>query len=146
MLAQLPIHIALRRSLADKSNLIPAGTPPDSPYVLLPDFITVSGTLGAPKVDFNKTVLAGLLAKSTLGLPGTAGNEVGNLIEGLGRILNGDLNNGTNNVPNKKRPPNPLLNLLRLPGEVIQKTGETIQDGSGLIGGQKREKEPKKKD
>jgi uncharacterized protein involved in outer membrane biogenesis len=46
-----PVDFWLRRRLADKAGLTPANTPTNVPYVQLPQFVTVRGTLGQPKSD-----------------------------------------------------------------------------------------------
>ncbi len=86
----VPIVIALRRSIAQKSNLISASAPPDAPFVTLPTFATVRGTLGTPETKTDGLVLAGLGLKAVAGLPQAAGEKVGNIIQGIGNLLTGD--------------------------------------------------------
>jgi hypothetical protein len=64
----LPVEFYLERSIARKSNLMPSSAPKDTPYVKLPDFVKLEGTIGAPKTKTDKLVLSGLLVKSGAGL------------------------------------------------------------------------------
>jgi hypothetical protein len=95
----LPIEFALRRSLAEKSGLLPANTPTEAPYAVLPKFVTVKGTVGAPKTDLNELALGGLLLKSGLGVAEKLGVKVddktGNLFQTAG-LLTGQKPAGTN--------------------------------------------------
>ncbi len=84
----LPVSFSLRRSLAEKSNLMPPGAPPEAPYVKLPDFVKLTGTLGSPKTETDKLVISGLLLRSSSALPGVGG-KAGNILQGLGGLLTG---------------------------------------------------------
>lgn len=90
-LNSLPVNLALRRSVAEKANLIPVDAPTNTPYVRLPDFVKLKGTLGAPEPDINKVALAGLLGRSVSGIIGGRAGDVlkggGNVIENLGGLL-----------------------------------------------------------
>ena len=118
---EIPIKIALRRSLAEKSKLLPANTPPDAPYVPLPDFAKISGTLGEPKTDINKLVISGLLLRSAVNIP-QVGERTGNLLQGIGSLLSGQNSGGTktNSPPESQASPTsktnqpPSLNPLDL--------------------------------
>ncbi|MDX1951449.1 MAG: AsmA family protein [Verrucomicrobiota bacterium] len=90
----LPITLSLRRSLAEKANLLPQGTPEAAKYAELPKFVTIKGTLGAPETDLNKLALAGIAARGISGIPGV-GEKAGNVLEGVGNILSGQ-GGGTN--------------------------------------------------
>ncbi len=85
-----PMHFFLRRSLAEKIRIAsqePA-TQATNAYVQLPDFIKVSGTLDEPKPKLDKLALAGtLLEKFGSKIPGLD-KEAGQLIQGLGGLLN----------------------------------------------------------
>ncbi|MCI0747489.1 MAG: hypothetical protein L0Y58_18955 [Verrucomicrobia subdivision 3 bacterium] len=93
-LNRIPIELSLKRSIAQNAHLIPANTPPDTPYVKLPTFARVTGTLGAPKADTDEKVILGLLAKSASGIPGVVGGDAGKILQGVGGFLSGD--RGTN--------------------------------------------------
>jgi hypothetical protein len=65
-LERLPMHLWLRRSLAQRLGKIPRNTPPDANYVKMPDFIRVVGTVSAPKPELNRMALAGAVADKFL--------------------------------------------------------------------------------
>lgn len=109
----LPVEFALRRSLAEKSSLLPPNTPTNATYALLPNFVTVKGTLGEPKSDLNRLALGGLLLKSGVGIAEKLGVKVdpstGNLLQGVGNLLTGQ-KPATTNQPSTSTAPrlNPL--------------------------------------
>ena len=135
----LPVDLSLRRSLAQKSNLLPANTPEDARYASLPRFVTLKGTIGDPQPDQNKAAIAGLLARGVGGLVGGRAGEVlnqiggiatgggsstnasatnaspaANLLQGLGGLLNrkpASTNSADTNSPAKNPRPG-LLDLL----------------------------------
>jgi type II secretion system protein N len=82
----IPVQLALRRSLAEKARLVPAGAPTNTDYVQLPQFVKVAGTIGDPKTQTDKTKIAGLLAGS---IGGAVGGDAGNVIQGVGGLLQG---------------------------------------------------------
>lgn len=90
----LPMDFSLRRSLAEKSKVLPANTPEDVKYVSLGNIYSVRGTVGDPQPDANKTVLAGLALRGVGGLIGD--EKTGQIIGGLGNILTGNKSAGTN--------------------------------------------------
>ncbi len=103
---KFPVNFQLRRSLAQKSNLLPADAPPDAKYVKLPDFVKLKGTVGKPDSDINEIALAGVLLKSGSGI---VGGKAGGIIEGIGGILTGNpsvpnARTNTNSDPNKPAP------------------------------------------
>jgi hypothetical protein len=65
-LEKLPMHLWLRRSLAQRLGKIPRNTPPDANYVKMPDFVRVAGTISAPKPELNRMALAGAIADKFL--------------------------------------------------------------------------------
>ncbi len=110
----LPVEFALRRSLAEKSSLLPPNTPPDASYVTLPKFVTVKGTIGNPKSDLNELALGGLLLKSGIGIAEKLGVKIDSktdkLLEGVGNLLTGQ-KEGANTNQASTNPParlNPL--------------------------------------
>jgi len=119
----LPIEFRLRRSLAEKSDLLPPNTPADARYVKLPDFLTVKGTLAEPKSDLKEKALAGLLLKSGVGIAEKLGlkldDKTGNLLKGAGSLLTGDKLSGasTNQGTATNRALNPLDLFRRKPGQ-----------------------------
>jgi len=100
-----PVNLYLSRSLAEKSRLAAAGS---EPYVKLPNFLKVAGTLGNPKAQIDKTALAGtLLEKFGDRIPGTGG-----LLQGIGGILSGSKGAATNQPPNATTNQPPATNKL----------------------------------
>jgi uncharacterized protein involved in outer membrane biogenesis len=123
----LPMSFALRRSLAQKARMIPSGADTNAEYVMLPTFIRVAGTIGQPKAQIDKAVLAGTLLNRFGGkIPGVD-DKAGNLIQGLGGLLSRQpsaTNTATNaapstnvatNAPAPNVPVNQLLDLFRKP-------------------------------
>jgi len=87
-----PVSIALARPLAERLKMVSSDTPTNAAYVKLPDFFSEGGTIGNPKAQIDKKVLAGSLLQQLGSLvPGaTATNSaVGNVLQGLGSILGG---------------------------------------------------------
>lgn len=118
-LNNLPLELSLRRSLAQRANLVPANTPTNVDFVKLPTFARVGGTIGAPKADTDEKVILGLIARSAAGIPGVVGGDAASLLKGVGGLLTGErgTNRGTGastNVPpatNTNRPRG-LLDLI----------------------------------
>ncbi|MBI4658514.1 MAG: AsmA family protein [Verrucomicrobia bacterium] len=101
----IPVALALRRSLAEKARLVGAGTPTNAAYVQLPTFAKLAGTLGDPKTEIDKLVISGVLLQTAGSLP-KVGEKTGNLLQGLGELLGGqrpplgtNLPPGTNIIP-----------------------------------------------
>src|SRR5205823_4802050 len=44
----LPLSISVRRGLAEKINMVPANTSAQATFVKLPDYVSVTGTVGDP--------------------------------------------------------------------------------------------------
>jgi hypothetical protein len=111
---KLPVGFALSRSLAQRTGLLPANTPADAAYAALPQFVTVTGTLGAPKADLNKLALGGLLLNAGTGIAQKLGVKVdgnaGGVLQGVGSMLTGQKPAGTTNAPATNTAPkmNPL--------------------------------------
>ncbi len=97
----LPVEFALRRSLAEKSSLLPPNTPTNATYAVLPKFVTIRGTIGEPKSDLNELALGGLLLKSGVGIAEKLGVKVdpktSNLLQGVGNLLTGQKPAATTN-------------------------------------------------
>lgn len=98
---KLPVTFSLSRSLAERSNLVTPNSPTNTPYVPLPAFLYLTGTLGKPDTDRNEAVILGIIARTRIG--GDAGKV-------LDTILGGG--KGTTNTPSSNQPPN-LLDLLK---------------------------------
>jgi hypothetical protein len=117
----LPLEMSLSRSLAQKSGLMPANTPPNATYAALPTFVTVKGTVGAPKSDFKELAVGGILLKTGVGvaeqLGVNVGGKTGGILKGVGDLLTGQGTANTNvvetNKPGTNAPPKrSLLDLL----------------------------------
>ena len=91
---QIPVSISLSLPRAQQMNLVPANTPTNAAYAKLPDFLTIKGTIGNPKADINKLVLAGAALK---GIGGTNSNTGGTLQQ-VSDLLTG-LTPGATNAP-----------------------------------------------
>jgi len=77
-----PVSISLARPVAQRINLLPANTATNAVYAKLPDFLTMKGTVGAPKTDIDKMALVGMVAQGV-------GGKAGGLVQGLGGLLGG---------------------------------------------------------
>jgi hypothetical protein len=98
---QVPVAVSLSRPIAQRMNLVPAGTPTNAVYAKLPDFYTMTGTVGVPKNKIDYMALAS-----------TAGKSVGGALQGLGGNVGGVLGNilgtkpaGTTNAPATNQSP-----------------------------------------
>ena len=60
----IPITILVSQPIANQLNLAAANNAAGSGYVPLPQFLTMTGTLGDPKTQIKKTALVGLTVKS----------------------------------------------------------------------------------
>ncbi len=113
----LPVDFALRRSLAEKSSLLPADTPANARYAMLPQFVTIKGTLGEPASDLNERALAGLLLKSGIGIAEklgvNVGGKTGDLLKGAGNLLTGEKPASTNQTTTNAAPALNPLDLFR---------------------------------
>ncbi len=121
-LNNLPVNFYLSRGLAQKASLVPANTPADATYVLLPNFVKLKGTLGDPKPDVNKLAITAIIGKSVGGLVGGSAGQIlqapGNIIQGVGGILGGQPanTNTTTNTPaatNKPAPSGAVNELIK---------------------------------
>jgi uncharacterized protein involved in outer membrane biogenesis len=106
---QIPVAISLSRPIAQRMSLVPAGTPASATYAKLPDFFTMTGTVGAPKSKIDYLALAGTAGKSVTGaLQGLGGNVGG----ALGNILGTTPAATTNQPAATQSPVNSLINGL----------------------------------
>ncbi|HUA67880.1 MAG TPA: AsmA family protein, partial [Candidatus Saccharimonadales bacterium] len=60
----IPITVSLSQAIASQLNLVAADSASGSAYLALPQFLTMTQTLGDPKADINKLALAGIAVKS----------------------------------------------------------------------------------
>jgi hypothetical protein len=97
-LNKLPVDIELRRNVADVARLTPPGTPANAQFVRLPRFVSVAGKLGDPKTDIDSIAVTRLLAGA---VGNFVGGDVGKVLRGVGNIGGGSTNTGsTNSVGN----------------------------------------------
>ena len=89
-LENLPIDIALERSAAIKARLASASTPTNQTFVALPSFVTVGGTVAKQDIHINKTVIAGLIGKSLIGVVPQVGGAAGEALRGVTGFLTGE--------------------------------------------------------
>ena len=59
-----PVTVSVSQSIAQQLNLAASNTNAGSTYVPLPQFLTLTGTLGDPKTQIKKSALIGLTVKS----------------------------------------------------------------------------------
>jgi len=107
----IPVTISLSRPIAQKLNLLAADTPANVMYGKLPDFFAMKGTIGAPKEDIKKTVLAGIALKSVSSVPGSG--SVGGLLNNVGGLFGGGAKASKTNAPvamDTNAPPSPTTN------------------------------------
>ncbi len=112
---QLPVSISLEHSVAQRMNLVSANTPTNATYAKLPDFLSLTGTLGKPEKAINKTALLGMVAQ---GFGGSSG-KTGNFIQGLGGLLGGKVpappNSAATQPGTNQSPADNLLNRFQTP-------------------------------
>ncbi|MFM8359031.1 MAG: AsmA family protein, partial [Verrucomicrobiota bacterium] len=84
---ELPVQVALRTNLAATLGAKPTG---GGPYAALPDFLQVTGTVGAPKskIDYPKLALLGGQALLGGAVEG-AGSTAKGVVEGLKNLVGG---------------------------------------------------------
>jgi hypothetical protein len=97
---EIPVKVALGRKLAGQAGLVTANTPTNQAYVELPDFLTLQGTLGAPKTHLDKLALVALAAKAGGGVAaqigGASGEKAGALLNTVGGLFSKPDNTATN--------------------------------------------------
>ncbi len=116
----LPIDLSLRRSLAEKSKILPSDTPPEAKFAKIGNLYTVKGTLGVPDPDPNKAALAGLALRGVAGL-GIGSEKVEGVLGGLGNVLSGQKSSSTNAA-----------------GTNASSVGSIVKGLGGLLGGDKK--------
>lgn len=123
-LNDVPLKLELRRSLAQKANLLPDNTPADAKYAAIQDFVKLKGTLGKPEAEIDKGVVTLMILKSTPA--GSVVNAAGGILKtgtgAVGNVLGGLLGTGGTNTTGtatnaptgstNAAPKNPLDGLL----------------------------------
>jgi uncharacterized protein involved in outer membrane biogenesis len=84
-----PVSVALGRSVSDKLGLTPSNHPTNAPFVPLPDFVKMKGTLGMPKPDVNYLVVAQLALRTGGGVIGNTGSALGSHVSGVAGAIGG---------------------------------------------------------
>lgn len=114
---RFPVSVSLSQSIAQRLNLAPSTSPTNAPYAKLPDFLTLTGTVGKPDKEINKMALLSLAAKGLGGLiPNVGGGKAGGVLQGLGGLLGtGSKTNAAPNAATNAPPTNqsPVGNLLK---------------------------------
>jgi len=101
-LPNIPVHFSLERSLATQLGVAPSSSSTNTDYyVPLPDFITVTGTLGKVDAKVSKTAIAGILIRSRL--------------TGQTPSLNTPTLNNPLNTPSLNTPSMPSVNTPSMP-------------------------------
>jgi hypothetical protein len=141
----LPMDLSILHALAEKSGLVPSGTPTNARYAKLPRFVTIKGTVGAPEADINKLALAGMLARGAASF-GLGNANVEKSLGAVGDLLSG--NKGTNSSGTNSPAANLLQGVTGLLGGKqsttndaatadtnTDKASSVLQGLSGLLGG-----------
>jgi hypothetical protein len=86
----IPVAVFVSQPIAKQLNLTSGNAPANATYVPLPQFLTMTGTIGDPKTDIKKSALGGMAVKSIgSGIISTATNgasQVGNLLKLLKKV------------------------------------------------------------
>lgn len=114
---EIPVSVALQRRLAEKSMLLDPATPTNAVYAPLPDFVTMKGTMGAPKPDINYVAVAAMgtrtLGRAGIGLGTNVVDKIGNVGNVIGNILGGGAKSTNAPAASTNAPANPLGDLLK---------------------------------
>jgi hypothetical protein len=119
---RIPVALWLRQPLAERIG-VAGGGPGDTNFARLPDFLTVAGTLGAPKSEVNAAALVALTARAGAGLLKGTGNVsldkaadtlgiIGNLVGG--KIATNAPAAASTNAPATRATNAPVANPLDL--------------------------------
>jgi hypothetical protein len=85
----IPVTVSLSQALAKQLNVTSTTASANAAYVALPQFLTMTGTIGNPKANIDKLALAGVVVHSVTGNllnpnpSGTNASPVGNLLNQL---------------------------------------------------------------
>jgi hypothetical protein len=92
-LNKIPVGFELRKGLAETARMASGAVSADGNYVKLPNLISLVGTLGDPKPEFDKKGLAALTLQTGAGF---IGGDAGKVLKGLGGVLGGGQQTTTN--------------------------------------------------
>lgn len=132
---RFPVRVSLSRPLAEKVGLA-GDTPTNQPMAILPDFLTMKGTLGKPEKDIKGLVLVGLAARAGLGVAeqgvtaigGKAGdilNALGGLAGGGGAANTASTTTNASGTITTNQPAQPVGDLIRGLGGLFDKKKST---------------------
>jgi len=80
----IPVSVALSQAIATRLKLTATTGSTNATYTTLPQFLTMTGTIGNPKANIDKLALAGVAARSIsdslLNPSGTNATPIGNLL------------------------------------------------------------------
>lgn len=120
----IPVKVSLSRPLASQIGLADASTSTNVVYAALPDFLTMTGTLGKPETKIDKLALVELAAKTTGGVAGriggAAGEKVGSAIGAVEGLFGGSKSTATTTTTNSapaKTNSSPVSGLFKLFGK-----------------------------
>jgi hypothetical protein len=119
----IPLTIYLSRSLAEKIGQVTAETPTNAAYVALPDFVTLTGTVGVPKPKTDPLALVRIAGRAGGGIfnrIGEAGGQTGSSILNRGaRVFEGLTGGSRTNQPSEtqtNQTPGSFFDRLLRPG------------------------------
>lgn len=136
----IPVNLSLSQALGGKIGLVTAATPTNAPYVPMPQFLTMKGTVGDPKSDINKLVLVALGAKAGGSMAqqvgGTKGEQVGSILQGVGALLGGGASPApSTNAPAAGKTNAPTTTATNQPP--ADSVGNLIRGLDSLLGGRR---------
>jgi hypothetical protein len=107
-----PVEVSLPRALATRLRF--GNVPANTPYMKLPTFVHLGGTIGDPTAKTDKAVIVGLTAS---GIAGALGGTAGGVLGGLGGLLGGQPPSSTTTNPSPAEPSTPFnpFDLLKKP-------------------------------
>ena len=83
-----PVHVSLSRPFAEKVGLA-GNTPTNQLLVALPDFLTMTGSVGKPEKRINTMALLAVAAKASGGVASQIGGPTGEKVGGLLNLIGG---------------------------------------------------------
>jgi hypothetical protein len=127
-LPNLPVNLAIKRTLLQKINLVPRDTPPDAQFVQLPALYHVGGTVGAPDAKFDAVAFGVFAARIASGLPALQGGGAGKILGGFTDLLGG---NKSTNAPGTNAPAGTGNQLLQGLKGILNKGGSATTNAPG---------------
>ena len=88
----IPVTVSLSQAIAKQLNVTSTTASANAAYVPLPQFFTLTGTIGNPQKNIDKLALAGVVVHSVTGNllnpnpSGSNASPVGNLLNNLLRL------------------------------------------------------------